>query len=133
MAIRGDWAGWRPNASALWNFARCGQEENSRPVLDMGEQERRSRLSRDRLRAVVLTELLLRCKSGGWPSLFPRAGGPAFEFPRNSNDGGAPFFAGFAKGGNHEVGARRSYAARSANEIFVHPSFTRTDPISPSK
>lgn len=34
------------------------------------------------------------------------------------------------RGGNHERMQRRSYATRSRNEIFGHPSFTFTGPAS---
>jgi hypothetical protein len=43
---------------------------------------------------------------------------------------GAPSFAFSAKDGYHECLPLRSYATRSRNEIFPHPSFTLIGPAS---
>ena len=48
---------------------------------------------------------------------------------------GAPSFAHFAKGGRQTDGTMGFvfYATRTGNEIFFHPSFTRTGPDSSRK
>ena len=48
---------------------------------------------------------------------------------------GAPSFAHFAKGGRQTDGTMgfAFYATRTGNEIFFHPSFTRTGPDSSRK
>ena len=53
-----------------------------------------------------------------------------FDFADIANSEGAPSFAHFAKGGYHKRLHLRGHAARSGNEIFVHPSFTLTGPAS---
>ncbi len=52
----------------------------------------------------------------------------AFDLAAVINRVGAPSFAYCAKGGCYQRMQRRSYAARSRNEIFAQPSFTRTGP-----
>ena len=66
--------------------------------------------------------LLTLGENGGWPRLLILRALPAQWVPRS--------FAFLAKGGYHERLYMRSYAARFRNEIFAHPSFTRTGPAS---
>ena len=70
-------------------------------------------------RALIETQLRLGMSpGGGWPRLL--------TLVATTKRVGAPSFAHFAKGGYYKRQHLRSYAARSRNEIFPHPSFTLT-------